>query len=240
MIHLGTISAETWSNLQGNRLRTPLQLALLPVILRIELVERYITDLILSRLQSQTRLTPRPPFFAAMSTTPSLTHQKQALVELVHQTVVSQPQTSLLRRLKSLPALEHARASRIQCPNRQEREDERQTKTNVDSLKNTIITTTDRFRIELLQTSSEQITPLSLLRILAHLLHTITQNPTHELSLTRNLRRVLRHVLDHGPEIQQGPPIYVAKIRKKHMRLETTHKLIITRKTRIPLTLTTT
>ena len=107
------------------------------------------------------------------------------------------------------------------------------------SFKNTIITTTDRFRIELLQTSSEQITPLSLLRILAHLLYTIAQNLAHELRLTWNLRRVLRHIFNHGPQVQEWSPIYVPKIRKKHMRLVTTHKRIITGKASIPLTFTT-
>ena len=107
------------------------------------------------------------------------------------------------------------------------------------SFKNTIITTTDRFRIELLQTSSKQITPLSLLRIFAHLLYTIAQNLAHELRLTWNLRRVLRHILNHGPQVQEWSPIYVPKIRKKHMGLVTTHKRIITGKASIPLTFTT-
>ena len=104
-------------------------------------------------------------------------------------------------------------------------------------LVNTVITTTDRLRIKLLQTPLEQIHALSLFRVLAHLLDTLTENFTHWFRLPWRLHRILTHILNDCPQVQHWPPVNVPQIPHQHVRFVTSDKRIIPRKTSIPLAL---
>ena len=158
----------------------------------------------------------------------------QTLVELVRLAV---PHCWLpgLQLFEVLPALRRTHTIRIQGLHIHEREYQRQAQAQMDRLEYSIITPTERFRVNLLQTFTHQVERFAFLRVLAYLVNGTTKNLLHGLRLAWGLHCVLSHILNNGPQVQQRAPVDVSKVRQEHMRLVAAHERVITRERRLPL-----
>ena len=226
MVYARTVSTEARRNLQSHSPWPPQATPALENVLTVELVQRHITNRRLSRRTVLTSLSPPAP-----------AQQLQPPIKLIHATIPNHRSTrSTLR--KMLSTFKHTRALRVQVVDGHHRQNQRQTKAQMNGFKDPIVTTAERLRIELLEPLPHQVQRIALARILADLVDGFAQHLLHRLRIPRRLHRVLRYVLHDRPEVQQRPPVDVAKVCEQHVRLITTHKLVVPRETQIELTFT--
>ena len=177
------------------------------VILPVELIQRDISQLLLANIDLIRSLV------AILCA-----HDGQALIELIQLAFI----TNILIVVQILDhalRLDVPSTVRVQRARRQQFENQRQTQANVHSLEQRKVTITQSPREDLLQTLPQQIHAGLFFTILAHLFHRAFQDFAQALGPFRCLRRVLRDVLCHGPQIQARSEIHVAQIRQHKVRL---------------------
>ena len=142
-----------------------------------------------------------------------LPNQRQALVELIDLTLPRNRYfITTTFTLQLMKRFHPSCSKRVQRQHGHEREDQRQPQSKMHGLEHGKVALTNRLRVKLLQRLFQEINRFTFTRILAHLLCSRLEHLLHSLGTFGRLRRVLRDIFYHRPQIQTWSPINIPHV----------------------------
>ena len=220
MRHVRAVSAETGQHVQAHRPRRHAD----PTVRNMVLPEELIQGHVLHLPQANGHPAARSALYL---------EQLVPAVELVDLALpLGRPIRALLLHLRD--SLETPGPQSVQGDHLHERVHHRQPQRQVHRLEHAVLALAHGPAVKLLEAPLQQVYPLALRRVLAHLVHSGPQHLAHAPRALRGLGRVLRDVLHHGPQVQAGPPVNVAQVPQQDVRLVAATEPVVPRKAREP------